>query len=139
MSRETALLTACIAADGKDMTFPRGLIRLLVELAEDPDHERRHEGHRYALWYVKDQMGDYEREAHMAYVSSFLHYDGARKHELNRDIKAEALTLCDGMGKVGTDEPDLLYDWSHVRDSSVEALAECRAYIEGILEFAKEA
>lgn len=49
-------------------------------------------------------------------------------------VDRHARFLCDGMGPLSQENLDpndsyLLYDWSHVRDSSVEALAECAAYL----------
>ena len=60
-------------------------------------------------------------------VAMCLHHNGqlhARTKELRADQSAR--TLADGFGP-GVTDPDLLWDWSHVRDSSpsaIQAMAE---------------
>ncbi len=130
--KPTYLLHMAMTADPKDITLPRGLVRQLLDMLELPS-DSLHEGHEAVIEYVRDQIGDNERKAHLTYLAQFLRYDGERHTDLNPDILREALELCDGYGK--TDKPELLYDWSHVRDSSVEALAEARRHIEAAINF----
>ena len=126
------LLAAAIAADPKEITIERGLVRQLLDMLEMPA-DSLHEGHEAVIAYVRTQIGDEQAKADLAFVHQYLHYNGACYSVLCADVRREALTLCDGFGR--TEDPDLLYDWSHVRDSSPEALAECRAYIEGVVNF----
>lgn len=45
-------------------------------------------------------------------------------------IDRHARTLCDGFGNVPDSDPHgVLYDWSHVRDSSDEAIERAAAYV----------
>ena len=132
MKNPRYLLQVATLSDPKEVALPRGLIRQLLEMIETPSNSP-HEGHPAIIEYVREQIGDNERTAHMAYLVPFLHYDGERRNELDPGIRMEAVRLCDGYGQ--TDNPDLLGDWIHVRDSSVEALAEARKYIEAALAF----
>ena len=132
MSNPKYLLQIATLSDPKEVALPRGLIRQLLEMIEMPSDSPQ-EGHAAIIEYVRDQIGDNERKAHMAYLVPFLHYNGKRWDELDPSVRMEAVMLCDGYGQ--TDNPDLLGDWSHVRDSSVEALAAARKYIETALAF----
>ena len=129
--KPTYLLRMAMTSDPKEFTMPRGLVRQLLDMLDMP-REQFNTGHEAIIDYLREQIGDDERRAHVAFLVPYLHYDGQDKDALNPDVRREALMLCDGYGK--TDKPELLYDWSHVRDSTVEALAEARRYIEAALE-----
>ena len=65
-------------------------------------------------------------EVAWAVVVACLHYKGSC-HALTRTLRADkhARTLADGFGKLDPHSPgyeDCLWDWSHVRDSSPEAV-----------------
>lgn len=131
-TKPSYLLRMAMASDPKEFTMARGLVRQLLDMLDMP-REQMNSGHEAIIDYLREQIGDNERRAHVAFLVPYLHYDGEHKDALNPDVKREALELCDGYGK--TDKPELLYDWSHVRDSSVEALAEARRYIESAINF----
>lgn len=54
-------------------------------------------------------------------VVSFLHWNGSHSKALTTQQQANVRTLADGFGK-GITDLDLVWDWSHVRDSSEEAI-----------------
>ncbi len=73
------------------------------------------------------------------YVVSFLHYTGENTKHINNTIDADARYLhADGFGNLSESNHDvetikeMLFDWSHVRDSSDEAF-------EAMAEFISEA
>ena len=139
-------LQMCLATDTREVTVPRSFLRALVELAQtetDGYTRRTLEPHRQMLLdYASEQMGDQQAAADLAFLVHYLKFDGQLRNALNSDIHDEAMSLLDGFGRMTVEdlrEKELTWDWSHVRDSTPEALAECRAFIEGILSFAKEA
>ena len=139
-------LGMCLSTDTTEVTLPRSLVRALVELAQaetDGITRRELEPHRQMILdYVGEQIGDEQAKADLAYLHPYLHYSGHLGKELNPDIHDEAMSLLNGYGWMDVTElreKGLTWDWSHVRDSTPEALAECRAFIEGILAFAAEA
>lgn len=131
---DTAYLRMAMLTDPKNVTFSRGVIRALCELAEDA--KTLGPQHYEVISYVRQQIGDMEREAHVSYLHRYLHTSGAGHDVLNKDDHDLAMSLCDGYGKLTVEqlhEKGLTWDWSHVRDATVESLAECRAFVEGIL------
>lgn len=57
-------------------------------------------------------------------------------------IERHARLLCDGMGHLAETDLDPtdsypLYDWSHVRDSSDDAIAECAAFLRRFLRLSE--
>lgn len=57
------------------------------------------------------------------FVVSFLHWNGKNYGKLTHAQEIRVRALADGFGP-GVDpetEPDMFWDWSHVRDSSEEA------------------
>jgi hypothetical protein len=54
-------------------------------------------------------------------VVSYLHWGGANEKALTTAQQREVRLLGDGFGK-GMTEADIIWDWSHVRDSSSEAV-----------------
>lgn len=85
----------------------------------------------YKEWYAK------------AFVFAHLHYNGGLKNVLTYDEQWQAYKLCDGFGETclslnletgqatwqATDLDEIGWDWSHVRDSSPEALVRCAEWI----------
>jgi len=58
-------------------------------------------------------------------IHSFLHFDGKRCQDLTPHQHLHLFTMADGYGKCSAQDliaNDLTWDWSHVRDSSDEAL-----------------
>ena len=55
------------------------------------------------------------------YIVSHLHHNGKRRNVLAVNDHYEVRSLADGYGG-GTTNPTLIWDWSHVRDSSDEAI-----------------
>jgi hypothetical protein len=53
-------------------------------------------------------------------IHSVLHFNGAKYGSLTTEQGADVRSFADGFGK--TSNPDLLWDWSHVRDSSDSAI-----------------
>lgn len=66
-------------------------------------------------------------------VISCLSYTGDRYDKLTGGQHLAARTLADGFGRSAN--PEILWDWSHVRDSSPSAVAAMYAYLkrEGLL------
>lgn len=60
-----------------------------------------------------------------------LSYRGALYHTLDEYTRQRAWLMADGFGKVDlrTLNETLCWDWSHVRDSSYEAVAEMAAFL----------
>lgn len=54
-------------------------------------------------------------------IVKFLHYNGAFHSLMTADEAAVIRQLGDGFGP-GIKDPDLIWDWSHVRDSSEQAV-----------------
>jgi hypothetical protein len=52
---------------------------------------------------------------------SYLHWSGLNNKVLTAKQQQEVRKLGDGFGK-GITDPNLIWDWSHVRDSSPEAV-----------------
>ncbi len=74
----------------------------------------------------------------LEFLAKYLHFNGEHRDGLNLDVHDEAMALCNGYGKLSEHElreKGLTWDWSHVRDSSPEALAKARAYIEACVNF----
>lgn len=63
-------------------------------------------------------------------VANCLHWKGSLHDEVAWYIRDEAWLLADGFGKVTLDWLDeQAWDWSHVRDSSAEAISAIAAYL----------
>lgn len=71
------------------------------------------------------------------FVVSCLHYNGCNYTDISPVVRDKAWTLCDGFGKVDIQfiRHQLEYDWSHVRDSSPEAIEECADYLHSIIDY----
>ena len=76
------------------------------------------------------------------YVMSFLHHTGENKEHINATIDSNTRYLhADGFGSLQDGDydmdtiRDLVYDWSHVRDSSDEAFIAMAKYISKHMEF----
>ena len=69
------------------------------------------------------------------YVVMHLHYEGERWGALSASDQTEARYLADGYGDLsgcdleGEGLDEMLYDWSHVRDSSPRAIARMATFI----------
>ena len=67
------------------------------------------------------QYKQYKKDAR-TFVISFLHYNGQFKAKLSSQQWLKAYLMCDGFGSIDAQWADeQCYDWSHVRDSSMEA------------------
>ena len=58
-------------------------------------------------------------------IVSFLHYNGSNYGKLSHDNELTVRYTADGFGRLnGNSEDilDMLFDWSHIRDSSKEAV-----------------
>lgn len=65
-------------------------------------------------------------------VVACLHYDGAARGMLTERDKVRAIELADGFGRMTEAqlrELDVLWDWSHVRDSTAPAIAAIAAFL----------
>lgn len=65
-------------------------------------------------------------------VTSILHFSGNARDIVASHVALHAFTLCDGYGSFSLAElreMDILFDWSHVRDSSDKALAAAAFYL----------
>ena len=76
------------------------------------------------------------------YVMSFLHHTGENKEHINATIDSNTRYLhADGFGSLQDGDydmdtiRDLIWDWSHVRDSSDEAFIAMAKYISKHMEF----
>ena len=76
------------------------------------------------------------------YVMSFLHHTGENKEHINATIDSNTRYLhADGFGSLQDGDydmdtiRDLVYDWSHVRDSSDESFIAMAKYISKHMEF----
>lgn len=61
------------------------------------------------------------REANWTFLVGYLHHSGERYGSLSNTEQAYVRSHGDGFGE--TTDPDLLWDWSHVRDSSPPAVS----------------
>ena len=66
------------------------------------------------------------------FIHSCLHYSGENYAKLTDQQQVAARRLADGFG-AGVTDPDLLWDWSHVRDSSDEAIRLMAGYLARVL------
>jgi len=65
-------------------------------------------------------------------LHKYLYHSGSASGVLTEDEHNKAVAMCDGYGEKSVAELkdlDLTWDWSHVRDSSDEALAKAEAYV----------
>ena len=70
------------------------------------------------------------------FLFGLLNHSGEFNDVLSGAEHDRAVALCDGFGKMDIAtlrELDLTWDWSHVRDSSDEALAGCHDVVKGLL------
>jgi hypothetical protein len=135
------------ATDPKEITVSRGVLRELIRLARNCQNAADHSevpaflkafgvGDAEMVDYLEETFGLKQAAADLRFLHDYLYHSGANKNRLGASRHLEAMTLCDGYGQMnGCDlkEKDLTWDWSHVRDSTPDALAEARAYIEGVL------
>ena len=73
----------------------------------------------------------------LKFLAQHLGHDGEFRKQFTADEHIMARSYCNGFGEFNSRElaqQDFCWDWSHVRDSTPEALAECRQYIERICE-----
>lgn len=65
------------------------------------------------------------KEERFKVIYGFLHFNGVNHEQLNKKQHIQLMALCDGYGHMSTSElitHGLSWDWSHVRDSSDDAL-----------------
>jgi len=77
------------------------------------------------LDYEKMKAERLEVEEEFKFVASFMHYAGTNSKSLTDKQYVEVFELADGYGDMTLEhlvELELLGDWSHVRDSSKEAV-----------------
>jgi hypothetical protein len=66
-------------------------------------------------------------------VMACLHWNGALRFEIGSELHSAVRSLADGFGPNVT-EPDMFWDWSHVRDSSDEAFVAMAKALRVVLE-----
>jgi hypothetical protein len=135
------------ATDPKEVTISRGILRELIRLARqcqsacaDSDVpafvKAFGAGDAELVDYLEDMSGLKQAEKDLVFLHDYLYHSAKLKYRLTTARHIETMTLCDGYGQLTEEElkeKDLVWDWSHVRDSKPDALAEARAYIEGVL------
>lgn len=130
---EMSYLRLAMLTDPKEVALARGIIRELANMAsKNPDLDPHHHD---LIDYVRKQIGDYDRESYVIYLHDYLHHTGVKKNTIPPRDHDLAMSLCDGYGKLTVEQlldKGLSWDWSHVRDSSLEAASEAVAFIEGI-------
>lgn len=133
--------------DPKEITMSRGVLRELIRIArqcqsacndsEVPAFLRSFgDGDAEIVDYLEEISGLKQATEDLVFLHDYLYHSGKLKYRLTRPCHAEAMTLCDGYGQLTEEElkeKNIMWDWSHVRDSKPDALAEARAYIEGVL------
>ena len=133
--------------DPKEITISRGVLRELLRIARQcqnacddsavPSFLRSFgTGDAEMVDYLEEISGLKQAAEDLVFLHDYLYHSGKLKYRLTRPCHAEAMTLCDGYGQLTEEElkeRDIIWDWSHVRDSKPDALAEARAYIEGVL------
>ena len=133
--------------DPKEITISRGILRELVRLArqcqsacdnsEVPAFLRSFgAGDAELVDFLEEMSGLKQAAEDLVFLHDYLYHSAKLKYRLNTACHIEAMTLCDGYGQLTGEElkeKDITWDWSHVRDSKPDALAEARAYIEGVL------
>jgi len=62
-----------------------------------------------------------QTETDWTVVVAYLHWNGTHSKVLTTRQQGQVRMLADGFGK-GVTDPDLVWDWSHVRDSSESAI-----------------
>lgn len=133
--------------DPKEITISRGILRELIRIARQCQSacdgsdvpaflKAFGEGDAELVNYLEDMSGLKQAAVDLIFLHDYLYHSGKLKYRLNTACHIEAMTLCDGYGQMteeGLKAQDIVWDWSHVRDSKPDALAEARAYIEGVL------
>ena len=71
-------------------------------------------------------------------VCAYLHWNGSCRELLSADEHMEVYVLADGFGPIGRKALSMHYDWSHVRDSSDEAMRRMAEAITNIVNGRKE-
>jgi hypothetical protein len=69
----------------------------------------------------------------LKYLHNYLYHGSPNRHVLSAVDHDRAFALCDGYGTFTTSglrANGLNWDWSHVRDSTDEALATARKFVE---------
>ncbi len=135
------------ATDPKEITISRGVLRELIRLARNCQSAADHSevpaflkafgtGDAEMVDHLEETSGLKQATEDLRFLHDYLYHSGTMKNRLGTTRHLEAMTLCDGYGRLTDDELraiDAVWDWSHVRDSTPDALAEARAYIEGVL------
>ncbi len=128
------------ATDPKEVKISRGILRELIRLARqcqiacDGDDipafvKAFGAGDAELVDFLEDMSGLKQAAEDLVFLHDYLYHDGKLKYRLSRVHRTEAMTLCDGYDQM----TEVEWDWSHVRDSTPDALAKARAYIEGVL------
>ena len=135
------------ATDPKEITLSRAALRELIRIARLHQSASDNSnvpaflksfgvGDAELVDYLEETSGLKQATEDLRFLHDYLYHSGEKKNRLGSVRHVEAMTLCNGYGQM-TDkelkEKDLTWDWSHVRDSTPDALAEARAYIEGVL------
>lgn len=80
------------------------------------------------LHQLERRKADPIRSTQWAIVCACLHYDGKAYDALDTIAQLGARRICDGFGE-GCSNHDLLWDWSHVRDSSELAIERASGFL----------
>lgn len=88
----------------------------------------------FSVWEIqtKSMTAEQKQNCEMAreFVMSCLHHSGINKKKLSPMIWCRAYLLCDGFGEIdSTFARECDWDWSHVRDSSPEAILRVHKYL----------
>ena len=135
------------ASDPKEITITRGVLRELLKLGRQTQKASNNSdvpamlrifgiGDAEMLDHLEETSGLKQASEDLHFLCDYLYHSGAKNKRLGSVRHLEAMSLCNGYGQMtGEDltEQGLVWDWSHVRDSTPDALAEARAYIEGVL------
>ena len=88
------------------------------------------------MTYLEVTTGLAQAREDRHYLYRYLYHSGDKAGNLSEEDHELAMSLCDGYGKKTVEElrrDNQTWDWSHVRDATPDALAEARAFVEGII------
>lgn len=141
-------LELLVSSDPTEVKIPRAVLRSLLEIARtveiaqiegdfDPRITIIGEVDEKAIEYVREVSGIKQAAEDLKWIAQHLAGDGEFRNHLTNFEHIMARSFCNGFGEFNSRElleKDFCWDWSHVRDSTPEALTKCREYIEGIIE-----
>lgn len=137
MTNTERYLKVVEASDPKEVRICRGAIRELLQTIEGlraatPD-DMLGDGTKALIAHVEKEVGFTQAAEDRKFLNAYLHFNGSKHDELSEGAHNHLMSLCDGYGVLSVAElreKGLLWDWSHVRDSTPEALARARLCLE---------